>query len=595
MDTNSTRAILASKIARIRSNELVFGVILSVIVGIISGFGAVFFWQAIKWFNWLFFYGGARSLSFIGPYWIIFLPAAGGLLVGIITNYFTSEVKGEGPPEVIEAYTTKGGRIHWKVTPLKILSSAISIGSGGSVGREGPIVQIGASAGSSIAQLFKLNDEWVKTLLLCGAAGGVSATFNAPLAGILFALEVVAGNFINPRFGYIVLSSVSANVIAKIFLFTGDNVSSFSLPQYNVVNYLELVPYAVLGILIAFSGVLFMRFFFKTEDAFNSLRIPRLLKPVIGGLAVGIIGYFYPEIFGVGYGIHYDATGALIPFGALDQALTENLALTTLIGLFFLKMVATSLTLGSGGSGGVFAPSLFIGAMAGGIFGYGLHALFPETTATYGAYALVGMGAFFSVVARGPITAIVILFELTLNYTLILPLMIAVVVGTTLARKFMPESIYTEKLLRKGINIQALTQSNPMKEITVRQIMTRNFPTVTNDMPLPELSDKLKKSGHNGFPVIDEQGRFVGVVTLTDVVSAIQRGPTEDMKVADISTKTPRVAYPEQTLHDALIKTGPDTGYIPVVERENPQNLLGVLHRRNIISAYTRAMTAKNK
>ncbi|MDD4635067.1 MAG: chloride channel protein [Dehalococcoidales bacterium] len=593
MSINSISSLLSEKIAGLRSNELVFGVVLSVMAGIAAGFGAVVFWQVIKWANWFFFYGGSQALSFMGEYYVIFLPAAGGLLVGIIIRYLAREVKGEGPPEVIEAFATRAGKIHWKVTPVKILSSAISIGSGGSVGREGPIVQIGASAGSSIAQLFKLNDEWAKTMLLCGAAGGISATFNAPLAGIIFALEVVAGNFINPRFGYIVISSVSANVIAKIFLFTGEHTASFSLPQYNIANYLELIPYAVLGILIAISGVAFVRFFYKTEELFTSLKVPQVIKPAIGGLAVGIIGYFFPEIFGVGYGIHFDSTGALIPFGALDQALTEDLAFYSLIGLFFLKMLSTSLTLGSGGSGGVFAPSLFIGAMAGGAFGYGLHMLLPESTATYGAYALVGMGAFFAVVARGPITAIIILFELTLNYTLILPLMTAVVVATTLARSFTPESIYTERLLRKGINVRAINQENPMKEITVNQIMTRNFPTAEETMPVAELSDKLKKSGHHGFPVVDQQGNLCGVVTVTDVVSAMQRGSVDNLTIADIATRNPRIAYPDQTLHDVMILIGTDVGRIPVVDRENPKKLLGVLRRHNIVSAYTRSITKK--
>ena len=595
MNFNSIRNLLVNKFTSLRSNELVFGVILSVTVGVAAGFGAVLFWQAIKWTNWLLFFGGTRALPFLGDYYVILLPAAGGLLVGIIIRYLANEVKGEGPPEVIEAYSVKGGRIHWKVTPFKILASAISIGSGGSVGREGPIVQIGASAGSSIAQFFKLNDEWVKTLLLCGAAGGISATFNAPLAGIIFALEVVAGNFINPRFGYIVISSVSANVIAKIFLFTGEHTSSFSLPQYSIVNYLELIPYAVLGILIAVSGIAFVRFFYKTEEVFASLKIPQVIKPALGGLAIGITGYFFPEIFGVGYGIHYDSTGALIPFGALDQALTENLAFTTLLGLFFLKMLSTSLTLGSGGSGGVFAPSLFIGAMAGGAFGYGVNMILPSATASYGAYALVGMGAFFAVVCRGPITAIIILFELTLNYTLILPLMIAVVVATTLARSFTPESIYTERLLKKGINILAINQSNPMKEITVSRIMTRNFPTVTDTMPVQELSDKLKKSGHHGFPVVDQNGELTGVVTVTDLVSAMQRGSAENLKVADIATRNPKVCYPGQTLHDVMVRIGTDVGRIPVVDKDNPKKLLGVLRRHNIVDAYTRSITSRDK
>ncbi len=572
------------------SNEMVFGVFLSVLTGILAGFGAVIFWQVIKWCNWFFFYGGSRALPFLGDYYVIALPAIGGLLVGLIVRYLAREVKGEGPPEVMEAFATRAGHIRWQITPVKILASAISIGSGGSVGREGPIVQIGASAGSSIGQLFKLSDEWVKTLLLCGTAGGISATFNAPLAGIIFALEVVAGNFINPRFGYIVLSSVAANVIAKMFLFTGSHTTSFSLPEYSVVNYMELIPYALLGVIVAVVGVIFCRFFFKTENLFTMIKIPAWLKPALGGLIVGLIGFFFPQIFGVGYGIHYDTNGSLIAFGALDQALTEGLAFSSLLALLLLKMVATSITLGSGGSGGVFAPSLFIGAMLGGVFGYGVHLFWPDITASYGAYALVGMGAFFAVVARGPITAIIILFELTMNYTLILPLMTSVVIAVTVARQFTAESIYTARLLKKGINIQEINRGNPMKEITVGRIMSRDFPNVRLSMPVTELSNKLHSSGHHGFPVLDEQDNLVGVVTVTDVVTAMQRGPTDNLTVADIATRNPKVAFPDQTLHDVMVRIGTDIGRIPVVDRNNPQKLLGVLRRHHIIRAYTKSM-----
>jgi CIC family chloride channel protein len=234
-------------------------------------------------------------------------------------------------------------------------------------------------------------------------------------------------------------------------------------------------------------------------------------------------------------------------------------------------MLSTSLTLGCGGSGGVFAPSLFIGAMAGGAFGYGVNMILPSATASYGAYALVGMGAFFAVVCRGPITAIIILFELTL------------------ARSFTPESIYTERLLKKGINILAINQSNPMKEITVSRIMTRNFPTVTDTMPVQELSDKLKKSGHHGFPVVDQNGELTGVVTVTDLVSAMQRGSAENLKVADIATRNPKVCYPGQTCMTCgqdRNSLSADTG---VDEGQSQKKLLGVLRLPRILLTPTPA------
>jgi len=265
-DKSSGKAKLSNLLDKIRSNEVVFGVILASIVGVIAGFGAVAFWKLIEVFSWFFFKGGAIGLAPLGNYYVILVPAIGGLIFAPIIYLVSREAKGEGPPEIMEAVAIKGGWIRKRVMPLKVLVSSLCIGSGGSVGREGPIVQIGASAGSTIGQWLHLSDEWLKTLVLCGVAGGISATFNAPLAGIIFALEVIAVTFISPRFGYIVISSVSANVIARIFLFTEEHPTSFVVPQYSIVSWWELLPYALLGVIIGFVALGFMRFFYKTED-----------------------------------------------------------------------------------------------------------------------------------------------------------------------------------------------------------------------------------------------------------------------------------------------------------------------------------------
>ena len=577
---------------RVRANETLFGVILSIVVGIIAGFGAVVFWQLIKYISWLFFSGGATLFEPLGKYYVVLLPIIGGLIIGPII-YFFSEAKGDGIPDTVEAVAIKGGRIKWLVTPIKVLASSICIGSGGSVGREGPIVQIGASAGSTIGSFFHLSDEWLKTLALCGVAGGISATFNAPLAGIIFALEVIAGRFITPRFGYIVISSVSANVIARIFLFTEENPTSFVVPQYELVSYWEILPYAILGVTIALVAFGFVRFFFKIEDIFAKIKIPGYLKPALGGVIVGVIGLYFPQVFGVGYGAHYEAGGTFVQTGVVDQALAGNVKIATLAIVLVLKMVATSVTLGSGGSGGVFAPSLFIGSMLGGLFGSGVHNMFPENTAHSGAYALVGMGAFFAVVVRAPITTIIILFEITMNYALILPLLTAVVIGTIIANYFFKDGIYTISLLKRGVDVRQLEQTTPMKMVTVAEIMTRNFPTVPDSMPVTELVNKLKRSGHHGFPVVDDNGDLAGVVTLTDVESAMAGGAHEDLMVKDISTKSVMTAYPDQYIHDVLVKIGVDVGRIPVVEKGNPKKLVGVLRRHDIVSAYSRIVTGK--
>jgi CIC family chloride channel protein len=565
-------------------------------VGVIAGFGAVAFWKLIEVLSWFFFKGGAIGLAPLGDYYVILVPAIGGLIFAPIIYFVSREAKGEGPPEIMEAVALKGGWIRKRVMPLKVLVSSLCIGSGGSVGREGPIVQIGASAGSTIGQWLHLSDEWLKTLVLCGVAGGISATFNAPLAGIIFALEVIAVTFISPRFGYIVISSVSANVIARVFLFTEEHPTSFVVPQYSIVSWWELLPYALLGVVIGLVAFGFIRFFYKTEDLIARLKIPEYFKPAAFGIIIGLIGLYYPQIFGVGYGAHYGLGGVLIESGAVEQALAGEIALITIIAILILKMVATSLTLGSGGSGGIFAPSLFIGAMLGGAFGIGVHQLFPAITASSGAYALVGMGAFFAVLVRGPITAIIILFEITRDYALILPLMMAVVISTIVARRFTSESIYTLRLLRRGIDVHQLGETGPMRQVTVAKAMTTNFPTVLPTMLVSELLTKLRNTGHHGFPVVDRDGNFYGCVSLSDVetIMTMSKGYPKSVTVGDITTKSVIVAYPDEYIHDVLVKFGTqDVGRIPVVDRSNPKHLIGVLRRHDIIHAYAKAIARK--
>jgi CIC family chloride channel protein len=363
------------------------------------------------------------------------------------------------------------------------------------------------------------------------------------------------------------------------------------VPQYNIVSYWELLPYALLGVITALVAVLFMRLFYKVEDLIARVKIPDYFKPAIAGLIIGIIGLYYPQIFGVGYGTHYGPGGALVTFGAVDQALAGEIGLATLLTIVVLKMLATSLTLGSGGSGGIFAPSLFIGAMLGGAFGFGVHHFYPQITASSGAYALVGMGAFFAVMVRGPITSIIILFEITLDYALILPLMTAVVIGTIIARLFTPESIYTLRLLRQGIDIRQIGQASPLREVTVAEAMTRNFPTVPPTISVRQLVTRLRRSGHHGFPVVDKNGEFVGVVTITDVEAVMSEGGSPDLTVDDIATKSVVVAYPDEYIHDVFVKLGTqDVGRIPVVARDNPKRLLGVLRRHDVLIAYSRAI-----
>ncbi len=568
---------LTSLIERVRRSEFVYGTALGAIVGICTGIGAFLFRRIIEYIQTGFFDVGANALSFMGNYYVVILPAIGGAIVGAIIYFSrTTESKGHGVPDVMEAVATKGGRIRERVAGIETVASAICIGSGGSTGREGPIVQIGSSLGSTLGQRLRLSEGWVKTLVACGAAGGISATFNAPIAGVFFAHEVILGRVLTRHFGFVVISSIVADVIAHALL---GNQQTFMVPAYSLVSNWEFLLYLLLGILAAIVATAFIRSLYKIEDIFEGFKFPEYLKPALGGLAVGIMGLYSPYIFGVGY-------------EGVEQALLGNIGLLTLVVLLLLKILATSFTLGSGGSGGIFAPSLFMGAMLGGAFGEVAHNLWPSLVAPSGAYALVGMAAVFAGAARAPITAIIILFEMTRAYPIILPLMLAVVVSTLLAYSLSRDGIYTIKLKRKGIAIEQREGMSLLERVTVREVMTKNFPTVPPEMPIPDLLKLFSKSRHHGFPVVAKDNRLRGIVTLGDLEARIGRKEKESLRVADIATTNVITAYPEDSLHSVIQRLGDsEVGRIPVVDSRDPSQFVGVLRRYDIIKAYMKALT----
>ena len=589
---------LTSRIKRawhhLRGSGTTLGIILSILVGVVAGFGAVIFRWMIKGFQWVFFKEGASAFGFLGDYYVILLPALGGVLVGLLIYFLAREAKGHGVPEVIAAVAAKGGRIRPRVAVVKSLASSICIGSGGSVGREGPIVQIGSSFGSAIGQWLKLPEDWTRILVACGAAGGISATFNAPIGGVFFAQEVILHRFIAPSFIFVVFSSVTANIIGQVFL---GSSPSFIIPAYSWVSAWEIPFYILLGIITAFIAWGFIRALYKCEDLFEAWKFPEYLKPAIGGLLLGLLGFFYPDLFGVGYGGGYGVGGIFLEKGGVDKALGGELTLGMLLSLGLLKIVATSLTIGSGGSGGIFAPSLFMGAMIGGAFGELVHRGFPAVSAVPGAYATIGMGAVFAGAARAPITSIIILFEMTRDYMIILPLMTASVISTLLTRQLTRETIYTAKVHRLGIELRAIEERDIMETIRVGEVMTSDFPTVSPEMTCRELITLLEETGHHGFPVVDKEGHLCGVVSLTNVRAAMgkQNCDLDQTRVMEFANKAPVVAYPDQTVRELLRRIGirgfesmPEAR-IPVVDRQNPHRLLGVIGRHEIVRAYIAA------
>jgi CIC family chloride channel protein len=554
-----------------RSSEMVSGLILAIAVGVVSGLGAVVFRWLIKAFQSFFIDGGSGVLSFLGDYYIILIPAAGGLLVGLLIHYLAREAKGHGVPEVMEAVALRGGRIRPRVALVKILASSICIGSGGSVGREGPIVQIGSTIGSTLGQWFKLPDETIRVLVACGAAGGIAATFNAPIAGVFFALEVILGRVVTRRFGYVVISAVVADFLAQVFL---GNTRAFSIPAFGIVSSWEFGFYVILGVLAALVAQAFISLLYRSEDFFDSLKFPEYIKPVLGGLAVGAIGLYSLNLLGVGY-------------EGINQALSGNLTLWVLLAFLALKVIATSFTLGSGGSGGIFAPSLFMGAMLGTALGSVFNDFFPTITAPASAYGIVGMAAVFAGAARAPFSAILIIFELTGNYAIILPLMTAVVISTLLSRAMRRENIYTIKLLRRGVDLEQEELGDVLRTTTVKEAMTRDYPTLKANMTLSGILRQFQKTGHRGFPVLDEKGQFVGVLTEISIAHHLDTSSADNKpSAADIMERNPVVAYPDQMLDRLLEAIEESDARIPVVSRENPKQFLGVIGRHELISIY---------
>jgi len=564
--------------------ETVLPYVLALLVGLAAGGGAIIFRHLISAFDWVFFNCLGDALSPLGDQRVILLPVLGGLLVGPIIYFLAREAKGHGVPEVMLAVETQGGRIRPRVAVIKSVASALCIGSGGSVGREGPIVQIGSAVGSTIGQLLRLSEENIRLLVASGAAGGISATFNAPIAGVFFALEVILRRFNVRNFSVVVLSSVVADALAHTFL--GDD-PAFVIPPHALESNLEFPLYALLGLFAALAGLAFITILYRTEDMFDALHLPAMVKPAIGGLGVGVLGLWFADLFGVGYGGGPSAN-------AITSALTGERALEVLIALAGLKILATSLTIGSGGSGGVFAPSLFIGAMLGSAYGDVAHDLFPDFTAPSGAYALVGMAAVFAAAARAPITSILILFEMTRDYSIMLPLMMAVAVSTVVAQLIRRDTIYTLKLRRRGVEIEEGREAPLLQTITVGQAMARNFDVVSADTGVAELLEGISADGQpRPFPVLDHDRKLVGILTPSDIERVLDKDLSA-LTVQDIAAKNPVTIFPDQTLEEAVRRMGSQgLRQLPVVSRHDPSVLLGLLRHSDVINASGRALATR--
>src|SRR5579862_926491 len=552
-------------------------VALSLVVGAGAGLGAIAFRYLILGFTYVFSghrdYSAAGRAAYghvhgLGFWFVLVAPVVGGLLYGPLIYFFAREARGHGVPEVMYAVAERGGRIRPQVAVVKSLASALCIGSGGSVGREGPIVQIGSALGSTLGQLTRVPESRLRILVACGAAGGISATFNAPIAGVFFGLELILRDFEAESFGVVVLSSFVADIIGRAAF---GSHPFLALPPFQLRSPVEYPLYAGLGLLAALVGVAFIRVLYGTEDLADRIwHGPEWLRPAAGGALLGLVLLALPELYGVGY-------------PPLEHAIRGNYVVWLLLALLAGKVIATSVTIAIGGSGGVFAPSLFMGAMLGSAYGIGVHHLLPGLTGPAGAYGIVGMGAVFAGAARAPITAVIIIFELTGDYRIILPLMFAIALAAGVSKLFCRETIYTLKLRRRGIDIMRGRGANLMQLVHVSEAMQPLPHALDSRTSLNEVVARLGDAPTDGLPVIDENGGYRGTVTSQQVEQAMRENAL-DATAGDLAQDLPALRS-RQTLEDALGALLRARSGLPVVAGDDGQPV-GWLTHLDVLRAY---------
>lgn len=551
----------------------------ALLVGLTSGAGVWLFKRLIDLAQWLAFDQLVGSLSPLGAWTVVLAPVVGGLCVGLIAYFFIGEERHHGVAGIMESVALAGGRLRYNRIPAKTIAAALSIGSGASVGPEDPSVQIGANLGSLFGQWLKLSDERVRSLVAAGAAGGIAAAFNAPIAGVFFAQEIILGEFSGNTFGVVVLASVISAVFTQA---VSGTQPAFPVPAYAFNSAWELPLYMGLGLLAGPVSAIYIRALYLAQDAFHGWQAPRWVKPVVAGLAVGVVGIVLPQILGVGYGTIGDILTGQIP------------AVQLLLILLVAKLILTPVSIGGGFPGGVFAPSLFLGATLGGAFGLVAQQLFPNLNIAPQAFAMVGMAAVLAGTVHAPLTAIVLLFEMTDNYKIILPLMFAVVVSLLISKRLQNDSVYALGLARKGIRLERGRDMEVLESLNVSEVMQAETDTIPETDLLTAGAEKLVQSRQKGLPVVDGHGALVGILTTQDVDKFQPENEAGTLTVADTCTHDLLTAYPDESIGAALRRMGTrDIGRLPVVSRENPTQLLGILRRIEVVRAYDVALTKR--
>jgi len=559
---------------------------LSAGIGLIAGLVAFALYKLIGLFANLCFYH-RWSTDFVSVrfhtlgLWVIVVPVVGGIIVGFMAKYGSSKIKGHGIPEAMEAVLFNRSRIQPRVAILKPISAAIAIGTGGPFGAEGPIIQTGGAVGSLVGQLFHTTGSERKVLLACGAAAGMSATFNTPIAGVILAIELLLFEFKSRSFIPLVIASTIATAVHMQLMGSG--------PMFTVKEMAFGIPgtlpyYLVLGLLCGLAAVGFSRLLYWTEDQFERLPLDELWWPAIGALGLGMIGYFVPRVLGVGY-------------DTISDILNGSLVLKVLLVVMVAKAAALVISLGSGTSGGLLAPMFMSSAAMGGTFATGINWIFPSAHLSPGAFALVAMGAVFGAASRATFAFIIFAFEITRDYNSVLPLMLVSVIATGVAVLLEPKaSIMTEKLRRRGLRIHQEYETDVLQQVYVAETMDKDAPVVPAEATVSELSDRIARndpavSRHQGLFIVDKEGKLAGVVTRGDVLRALANDPSGSLSVLEAGSRKVVVTYPDEVLHDASAKMlRHNVGRLAVVDRQDNRRIVGYIGRPGVMAARLRRL-----
>ena len=561
---------------------------LAIATGLAASLAATAFREVLLGFQWLAFGTGADlMLSHVAalPWWHrMLVPAVGGLIVGYFIHRFVSGRRPVGVPQVMEASALDGAKMSLTQGIKGAIANAATLGFGGSAGREGPVVHLGATIGSRIAKWMHMPRGHARTLLACGVTGAVAASFNAPLAGVFFALEVVIGHYALAAFAPIVMASLVATVVSRAIY--GD-FPAFIIPNYTISAF-EFPAFAMLGVAAAVLAVVLMRGVALVGQQMARLPIPAWCRPGVGGLGVGVLAIAFPEVLGVGY-------------GSTDLALKGEFGLAMLVGLMVVKTMATALTLGSGFGGGVFSPSLFLGAMLGGAVGTVAGVVAPylfltESASVFageGAYAMVGMGAVAGAVLGAPISTILIIFELTGDYQLTMGVMLGTVVASVITSQWHGTSYFRGVLAQRGVDISARVERDLLQTEYVSKLMSTSFSSVPVSTRLADLRLYLRTAPYNELFVETEDGRLFGTITLNDLDEEAAFDHTLDDLViaADVARRNPPMLEAGDNLQDAItLMETVNEEHIPVVNNRHDRHLVGFVHEKDVMLAYNQAL-----